>query len=156
MIAFTISALPASDLKRIRDLGFDDFGNPVEVTINQDAEGTPLRCCLREAAVGELVALIAWRPASQDGPYAEVGPVFVHAKECAGYLAKTAYPKHFRHRRQLFRAYGPTGRQVHNQIVEGRDAEAVIADLFDRADIDVIHSRNVLAGCYMFTIRRAT
>jgi hypothetical protein len=43
---------------------------------------------------------------------------------------------------------------VDNRIVEGRDAETAIADLFARPDVDHVHSRNVLAGCYMFAITR--
>jgi hypothetical protein len=151
---FAVTALPPTDLERIRSHGWDDFGNPVEVTINQDDDGSPLRCCLRDARAGEAVALIAYRPADRGGPYAEVGPVFIHAEPCPGYQQTAAYPEGFRHRRQLFRAYGPTGRQVHNQIVERGDEEAVIADLLNRPDVDYIHSRNVLAGCYMFTITR--
>ncbi len=154
-ITFTVSAIRPSDLERIRSRGVDDFGNPLELTINQHESGTPLRCCLRDAAIGEPVTLIAYQPADRGGPYAEVGPVFIHAEPCSGYLQTDAYPEGFRRRRQLFRAYGPTGRQVHNQIVEPGDQEAVIEDLMSRADVDFIHSRNVLAGCYMFAVERA-
>ena len=155
MTSFTVQALPASALDRIRALGVDDFGNSVEVTINQDAEGTPLRCCLRDATVGERVALIAWRPFDRPGPYAEVGPVFIHADRCEGYSDGNDFPKGFRGRRQIFRAYGPDGRCVHNRIIETDDAESSIAELLARPGIEVVHSRNVLAGCYMFAIRRA-
>jgi Protein of unknown function (DUF1203) len=152
---FTVSAIPLSDLERIRSRGVDDFGNTLEVTINRDRGGTPLRCCLRDATAGEPVTLIAYRPADRGGPYAEVGPVFIHADPCSGYQQTRAYPEGFRRRQQLFRAYGPTGRQVHNQIVEPGDQEAVLTDLLSRPDVDFIHSRNVLAGCYMFAIKRA-
>jgi Protein of unknown function (DUF1203) len=153
---FTVSAIPPSDLERIRSRGADDFGNPLEVTINQEDGGTPLRCCLREAKAGEPVTLIAYRPAHPGGPYAEVGPVFIHADACSGYQQTSAYPEGFSHRQQLFRAYGPTGAQVHNQIVEPGDQEAVLADLLNRPDVDVVHSRNVLPGCYMFMVKLAT
>jgi Protein of unknown function (DUF1203) len=155
-ITFAVSAISPSDLERVRSRGVDDFGNMLEVTINQDDGGTPLRCCLRNATVGELVALIAYRPAHPGGPYAEVGPVFIHAEPCSGYQQTHAYPEGFRRRQQLFRAYGPTGRQVQNQIVEPCDQEAVLTDLLNRPDVAFIHSRNVLAGCYMFAIKPAS
>lgn len=151
---FYVSALPTRDLDRIRARGLDDFNNAVTVKINQEEGGTPLRCCLQEAAVGERVALIAYQPAVVGGPYAEVGPVFVHADSCGGYDHSDAYPLGFRHRRQLFRAYDAEGRQVDNQIVAGKDAETAITEFFTRPDVEYLHSRNPLAGCYMFTIAR--
>ena len=150
---FTVSAIPPSYLDRIRASGSDDFGNPLEAFVNQGVGETPLRCCLREAGIGEMVALIAYQPSDRGGPYAEVGPVYIHAEPCDGYQTN-GYPEGFRRRRQLFRAYGFDGRQVHNQIIEPADTDSAISDLFQRPDVEFIHSRNVLAGCYMFAIHR--
>lgn len=150
---FRVTAMPTADLDRIRGRGVDDFGNAVVVAVHQNEGGTPLRCCLRDAAAGERVALVAHQPASVGGAYAEVGPVFIHADCCSGY-GGGAYPAGFRDRRQLFRAYDGDGRQVDNRIVDGQDAEAAIAEVFARSDVAYLHSRNVLAGCYMFTIER--
>lgn len=152
--AFTVVAIAQADLDRIRIQGQDDFGNPLDVFVTQHAGGTQLRCCLRYAFPGERVMLIAYRPSERGGPYAEVGPVFVHADRCAGYADSTEYPVSFRDRRRLFRAYGPDGRQVDNQIVEPAEVDAAIEELLGRPEIEFIHSRNVLAGCYMFTITR--
>jgi hypothetical protein len=152
--SYTVSALSPIDLDRIRARGYDDFDNPIEIFVNQRDGETPLRCCLRDATKGERVALIAYRPSPRGGPYAEVGPVFVHADRCVGYVDNAVYPEGFRHRRQLFRAYDRAGRQVHNQIVEPAEVDSAIADLLNRADVDFVHSRNVLAGCYMFAVTR--
>jgi len=150
-----VAALPLDDLARIRSRGEDDFGNPLIVTTVADAGGSPLRCCLREAKGGERIALISYQPSKIGGPYAEVGPVFIHAEECAGYTEKDRYPHGFRHRRQLLRAYDDAGRIVDAEIAENGDAaEALCASFFLRPDIAYIHSRNVLWGCYMFTIQR--
>lgn len=154
MTSFHISALPAEDLHRIRGRGTDDFGNDLVVTV-QDEAGAPLRCCLRDATIRERIALIAWRPAQVGGAYAEVGPIFIHAEPCSGYDKGQDYPEGFRSRRQLFRAYDVNGWQVDNRIVEGYEAEAAIADLFADPQVSYLHSRNLLAGCYMFTITRA-
>ena len=152
--SFTISAIPPVYLDRIRAQGEDDFGNPIAAFTNRDEGGTPLRCCLREAAPGERVVLMAYRPAARGGTYAEVGPLFVHADRCTGYLDETAYPEGFRSRRQLFRAYDAEGLPTSSQIVEPDEVDAVIAELLARTEVDVIHSRNVLAGCYMFAVNR--
>lgn len=154
MTSFQISALPPQDMDRIRGRGVDDFGNPLVVMTQQDEGGVPLRCCLREAAIGERYALIAWQPAEVGGAYAEVGPVFIHAERCGGYAELDAYRAAFRRRRQILRAYDADGWQVENRLVDGSEAEGVITELFARPDIAIVHSRNVLAGCYMFRISR--
>jgi hypothetical protein len=151
MTTLRVSALPAHQLDRIRDRGIDDFGNPLVITVNQDVDGTPLRCCLTEAGVGEQVALLAWQPSVIPGAYAEVGPVFIHAQRCPG-PARVGYPAGFRHRRQLLRAYDEQGRAVDNQITDGAGAEAALSALLARSDVAYVHSRNPLAGCYLFRV----
>jgi hypothetical protein len=153
-LTLKVSALPQSDLDRIRARGIDDFGNQLVWSVNQDEDGTPLRCCLREAAIGEPVALLAWCPAPMPGAYAETGPVFVHADSCAGWQGG-GYPEGFRHRSQILRAYDSSGRQVDNELVEGTDAELALEALLARPEVAYVHSRNPLAGCYMFTVSAA-
>jgi hypothetical protein len=154
--ALHVEAIPAETLASIRDRGTDDFGNLLIVTVVNDEGGTPLRCCLREARVGERVTLIAYQPARTGGPYAEVGPVFIHAEPCPGYAACDRYPDGFRHRQQLLRAYSADGYIVDAAIADNGDAaEALCTAFFRRHAIAYIHSRNLLWGCYMFTIRRS-
>lgn len=149
-IPLRVTPLPADALDRVRTRGADDFGNPL-TPVAVVAGETPLRCCLRDATAGEQVVLVAWQPSALPGPYAEVGPVFVHAERCAG-PAGAGYPEGFRHRRQLFRAYDAQGRQVDNEVHEGTGAEAALSALLTRPDVAYVHSRNVLAGCYMFRV----
>lgn len=153
---FRIEAIPGATLDRLRHVGSDDFGNPLLPTA-VDERGAPLRCCLREAEVHERVALIAHQPAAWLGPYAEVGPVFIHADHCPGYGQPAAYPAGFRHRRQVFRPYTRDRCMAYGalEIVEGDAAEDAVQRIFSDPEIEVIHSRNVLAGCFMFAIGRA-
>jgi hypothetical protein len=151
---FRVEAIPADELERIRARGVDDFGNALE-PFPVTTGGAPLRCCLRDAEPGERIALIAYRPAAVGGPYAEVGPVFVHAEECAGHDDTDRYPEGFRGRNQLLRAYDARGRQVENVVVDAAAAERAITALLARPDVAFLHSRNVLAGCYMFAVHPA-
>src|SRR6266516_4295994 len=156
-LGFKITPLPPAALDRIRAQGHDDHGNRLR-PITDEHGGTPLRCCLRNASPGEPIALIAWSPFQlpQPSPYAEVGPVFIHAERCAGYPSQDAYPDGFRSRPQVFRAYDTQSRIVDAVLVEaGQGQEAVIAALLVRAEVAFLHSRNVLYGCYMFQIDRA-
>jgi hypothetical protein len=153
---FRVQALPALDLARIRGAGVDDFGHPLRVSVADEEPGTPLRCCLREAHVGERVALISWRPLREapDSVYAEVGPVFVHADDCPGYREEDAYPEGFRHRVQVMRTYSAGGDMLDAVMTEGAAAEEAIAGLLTNPDAVAVHSRNVTAGCYMFAVYR--
>ncbi len=153
---FEVRALPPQELTHIRQSGVDDFSHPIRLSVNDSQNGTPLRCCLREARIGESVALISWRPL-QEAPtsvYAEVGPVFIHADDCSGYQDHHSYPQGFRHRRQVLRSYSVAGDMLDTKLIEGEQAEAGIAALFEAPEAVVLHSRNVEAGCYMFAVYR--
>jgi hypothetical protein len=154
MTAYRVTAIPARYLDRVRRRAVDDFGNPIVVRRADSDSGTPLRCCLRDAGIGEEYVLIAYQPMRLPTPYAEVGPVFVHAAECGGWSG-VGYPPGNVHRPQLLRAYDEAGSQVDNIIVEAVAAEAGIVDLLARPEVAFVHSRNVLAGCFMFAIDRA-
>ncbi len=152
-MTFRVRAIPAEHLDRIRTAGRDELGN--ELHPWPAAGGEQLRCCLRDAGPTEPVLLIGYRPSDLGGPYAETGPVFVHAGPCPGYPAPWAYPAGFRTRDQIFRAYGPDGRIVDAEVVAGADAEAAIERLLARPEVDRIDCRNVAYGCYTFRVERA-
>ncbi len=100
---FRIDAIPRTIPEEIWSTGCDPFGNTIEALVNEEAQSTPLRCGLKEAAVGEAVGLIAYGPLDQPGPYAEVGPVCLHPTPCDGYQEPRRVPVAFRHRRQVLR-----------------------------------------------------
>jgi hypothetical protein len=154
-MAFVIDAIPAERLEQMRRDGIDDAGDPFTPFVNPDPDGAPLRCCLRDAKTGERLALIAYRPDGTAGAYREIGPVFVHADQCAGYPEQNAYPEGFRLLDQVFRAYGHDGRIHDAALIRGAEAETAIEKLLDDPAIATVHSRNVLYGCYMFAINRA-
>lgn len=153
-MTFRVHAIPAEQLRAVRARGRDDLGNALRPV--PAGGGEPLRCCLRDAAPAEPIALIGHRPSPLGGPYAETGPVFVHAEECPGYPEPAAYPAGFRTRRQIFRSYGVDGRIVDAEVVAGAVAEAAIERLLARPEVARIDSRNVAHGCYMFRVERAT
>jgi hypothetical protein len=151
---FRITPLDRDELNTYRAGGSDAFGNALAVHVNTEEGAAPLRCCLTEATVGERVALIA--PFSFEGPFAEVGPAYIHAQPCDGYITTGQYPPDFRHRNQVLRAYGDDNRIHDASLVAGEDAEAVISELLARPDVAFLHSRKPLYGCYMFAIDRPT
>jgi hypothetical protein len=143
--ALTFEAISAAELAEIRAAGRDEAGN--SLTVRADNGGSPVRCCLRETRPGERVMLIAYTPPGTAGAYAERGPVFVHADPCEGYPG-------LRHRMQVVRAYDRQGRIADGVLAaDGLQAEAVIAEMVARPDVELVHLRNVGYGCYNFAVR---
>jgi hypothetical protein len=151
-VTFHIEAIPPAKLEEIRRGGRDDAGNPHRPVTADGAE--PLRCCLRLSRPGEQIALIAFQPPGGTGPYQETGPVFVHAAACGGYPPDAGWPPGFRDRQQVLRGYDHDGRIIDAVLVDGDKAEGGIAALLGDPRVALVQSRNVLYGCYMFTVRR--
>ena len=149
---FLVQAIPPEYLDRVRAAGRDEAGNELPVRVEADG-GHPLRCCLRDSRAGERVLLMAYTPPGTTGPYAERGPVFVHAEPCAGYAEVNAYPSGLAHRRQVVRAYDERGDMGHSALVDdGEHARVVVADMLAQPDVAIVHVRNVTAGCYNFCV----
>ncbi|MDQ6875485.1 MAG: DUF1203 domain-containing protein [Actinomycetota bacterium] len=150
---FQVSAVPPAELRRIRAQQHDDHGNPL-IGVVDEVGGAPLRCCLRDSHPGERIALIAYSPASRPGPYAAVGPIYIHEQACAGYPDQSRYPEAFRGRAQVFRAHRADGTIAGGEVLHPGDSpEELAARLLADPEIDLVHARNVVYGCFMFEIR---
>jgi Protein of unknown function (DUF1203) len=146
--------IPPGELQEIRTARLDEAGN--RLTAQTDAEGSPLRCCLREASPGERVLLIAYTPPGTSGAYAERGPVFIHADPCDGYQTPHRYPPGLSGRQQVVRAYDQRGRIADGVLAaDGDHAWTVVCEMLARPDVALVHLRNVGYGCYNFAVRRA-
>jgi hypothetical protein len=116
--------------------------------------GEPVRCCRTDAAAGERLLLVAFRPPlpRDDSPYQETGAVFVHAEVCAGPVSADAYPVGWLPRPQVLRAYDERG-WIHpaTRVHDGTDPERELAEVLATPGVVEVHSRNVAYGCWMFT-----
>jgi hypothetical protein len=138
---------------RYEPLSADLAVDAARTFVDEDG-GLPLRCCLRDSRPGERVALAAVAPEGPLGAYRETGPVFLHADGCSGPTA-TGYPEEWRRRAQVFRAYDHAGRIVGGEVVgPGSGQEDAAARLLADPDVAFLHTRNVVHGCYMLSIRR--
>ena len=147
-----ITGADADELATLRTRGVDHGGNTVRPFVDRDG-GWPLRCCLTDSIAGDVVAIVAWCPFPWRGPYAEVGPIVIHAQDCPG-VTGDGVPHQFLHRRQLVRPYGHDRRIAYEDvsIVEGDGSLSdVLAETLNREHIAFVLVRNVLAGCYSFT-----
>jgi Protein of unknown function (DUF1203) len=155
VIPVRVSGSDPDRLAELRERGVDHGGNLVEPFVDQDG-GWPLRCCLTDSKPGDELAIVAWAPFDWRGPYAEVGPIVIHAGPCSG-VTTDGVPPQFLERRQLVRPYGYDHRIAYDHIViveADGSLPDVLADILSRDNIELALVRNVNAGCYSFTARR--
>jgi hypothetical protein len=149
-MTYRIEAIPAAELERIRAEGNDEAGNENRPFTEQEG-GSPLRCCLRKSQPGERIMLIAYTPPGPAGPYAERGPVFVHANACDGYTADRGYPLAMTRSAQIVRGYDHNGNMAEATVeTNATDAERQLTKLAAQPHIRTVHIRNAAAGCFNF------
>lgn len=135
-----------------------------------DADGSPLRCCLRAARAGERIALVSYAPLRRwaarrgvdPGAYDEVGPVFIHAEPCPGPESpgkRDSYPHARPGALRTLRRYDRRGFIVGGDLFEiPTDSTAGFDDALDAAFADhevvLVHVRALEHGCYQFSVER--
>ncbi|MEU9114991.1 DUF1203 domain-containing protein [Streptomyces sp. NPDC048483] len=169
---YTPRPIPPAALEELQLV--DDAGRPLAAFtaradgVPVDCVGSPLRCCLRSIEPGERVALVSYAPlrrwaaatGADPGAYEELGPVFLHAEECAGPdTAASGYPFTAAGALRTVRSYNAKG-----QIADGRffeipqAAESAFDAVFDEAfadpEVALVHVRAVEYGCFQFEVRR--
>ncbi|MBR7560245.1 DUF1203 domain-containing protein, partial [Mycobacterium tuberculosis] len=61
-----------------------------------DGDGTPCRHCLQNVKAGDKYLILSHRPFPAPQPYAETGPIFLHAEACERYAETADMPDMFR------------------------------------------------------------
>jgi uncharacterized protein DUF1203 len=123
-----------------------------------DGDGVPCRHCQRDVAAGEPYLILAYRPFPEAQPYAEVGPIFLHADACERYPVSGEPPEMFLKRKSyLIKGYHQNDRIYYGtgQIVPPADLAAAAARLLERDDVAYVHVRSATNNCYQCRIDRA-
>ncbi|MCM2293679.1 DUF1203 domain-containing protein [Allorhizobium sp. BGMRC 0089] len=155
MVAVHFTALPSDAVKALRQGSPDAYGLLPERDISPG--GYPCRHCLYMIAAGEPCLTLAYRPFPALQPYAETGPLFLHAEECTRYEASNRLPPMLESQDYILRGYGDDHR-----IVYGTGAvtatEAIVdraSALLERTEIAYVHVRSARNNCYQCRIDRA-
>ena len=96
-------ALPTAKVRALQAGGPDAYGLTPERKIS-DGDGVPCRHCLKNVAAGEPYLVLAYRPFPDLQPYAETGPIFLHAEACERAEDAEALPELFGKTAGLYRA----------------------------------------------------
>ncbi|TPJ37371.1 DUF1203 domain-containing protein [Mesorhizobium sp. B2-5-13] len=153
-IQFT--ALPTEDVRALQRGGPDAYGHTPERKIS-DGDGMPCRHCLRNIAAGDVYLILAYRPFPNPQPYAETGPIFLHAQECERAAGAGLPPEILDSPDYIVRGYGSDDRIVYGSggVIPTQAIAARAETLFEREDIAYVHVRSARNNCYQCRIERA-
>lgn len=154
MITFT--AMTSEDAHALQSGGLDANGQLPERAISSGV-GMPCRHCLTDVAEGEAMLVLSFRPFPAPQPYAELGPVFLHARGCVPHVGTSALPAMLRSPQYIVRGYGQDHRIVYGTgaVVATDDIPACAERLLERDDIAYVHVRSASNNCYLCRIDRA-
>lgn len=148
-------ALPTSQVRAVQAGGRDANGRAPERHVSE-GDGNPCRHCLTEIAAGQPMLVLAWRPFPAPQPYAELGPIFLHALSCRRWDGKGVPTMFLGWERLLIRGYGHDDRIVYGtgRIVATDLLAAAAKNLLERSEIAYLHARSAGNNCYQCRIER--
>ncbi len=155
LMTLRIHAIPESFAEHVRHFRRDGHGN-VDLTpqVVTEAHSAPCRVCLEDARVGEAVLLCTYSPFERPGPYATIGPIFVHAHRCTPFAPGAPMTDAIARRLLSLRAYDRGGRMVAADVIEGRELESLAQRLFEDPAASLLHVHHARAGCFACRIER--
>ena len=129
----------------------DRFGHRLHITKTM----APCRLCLRISKAPEDFILLSYQPLPDTGPYAEIGPIFIHADPCEPYADSQTFPQDFASRPLVLRSYDRAG-DIHDSLVaEAGEGELRANELLDDPAATEVHVRHVSHTCFDFKIVRS-
>lgn len=156
MDRLTFLAIDTDTARDIQRGGTDAYGQqPIRAV--SDGDGMPCRHCMKNIEDGEDYLILAWRPFPSHQPFAETGPIFLHARECEAMEPGPAVPEILHQSaRYLLRGYGNDDRIVYGsgKVVPQPRIEIYARELFRNPAIAYIHVRSATNNCYQARIER--
>ena len=134
----------------------DANGQPAERR-TAGAGSYPCRHCLGHIGEGEPYLMLAHRPFPAAQPYAEIGPIFLHAEACARGGGTQELPEMLASKTYIVRGYGTDDRIVYGTggVVAREVIPARAAELLADPSVAYVHVRSAANNCYQCRIERA-
>ncbi|MGQ0710533.1 MAG: DUF1203 domain-containing protein [Rhodoferax sp.] len=154
-MTLTVRGIPTDTAHALRHGGLDAHG---QAPLRRRAQGlaNPCRHCLQLIEEGEEKLVLAYRPFAQAQPYAEVGPIFLHAQECPRYEA-AELPAWFAYLSPaVVRGYNTQDWIVYETgtVVDGPALTAACERIFAHPEVAYIHIRSKF-NCFQCRVERA-
>ena len=116
--------------------------------------GFPDRIEISDAEPGETLLLVNYVHQPADTPYRASHAIFVRERDVAATDLVDDIPPAMRVRPLSLRAFDAAGMMVDGDLIDGREAESLIARFFADPSIDYIHAHYARRGCYAGRIER--
>jgi len=156
MCSIKFKPMPTDYASSIWQGGTDALGNKPEVHTS-GAHAVPCRHCLQDVNEGEDYLILSYSPFPDAQPYAEVGPVFLHAKPCKAYKQQETMPDIYVHGApRLIRGYDENNRIMYGTgtVVEPEQIEAQAQELLSNSEVAYVHLRSAGYNCFSCLIER--
>lgn len=156
MSTIQFHAMPTKDAESLWNGGTDAYGNRPDRLVS-DGPGHPCRHCLQNIDEGHNLFVLAYRPFPSLQPYAETGPIFLHAEPCTRYACDVALPPILSSPDYIVRGYGADDRIVYGSgaVTPTEDIASRAESLLARDDIAYVHVRSARNNCYQCRIEKA-
>ncbi|MGB3313795.1 MAG: DUF1203 domain-containing protein [Albidovulum sp.] len=149
-------AMPTENVAALRAGGPDANGQPPERGAISSGQGTPCRHCLDQVPEGAEYLILAHRPFPELQPYAECGPIFLCAAECARWEGAAPPPILKSSTSYLLKAYSPDHRIRYGtgRILPKDGVIAYAATLLEDGETAFVDIRSAVNNCFLLRIRR--
>lgn len=154
-MSFRIKGLPAETFQHLFRLCDEALAGHRALRRTVDAPNSfPCRVSLTDAAPGDEVLLVNYEHHPVETPYRSSFAVYVREGE-ETYDAVDQVPEQLRRRMLAARGYDAEGMLVEADLVDGRELEGKIEQLFAERRIAYIQLHFAKPGCYAARVERA-
>ena len=155
-MAFRITGLSPAPFRHL--YGLDDSALAAHGAIRYGVDsdfGYPDRIEVRDAVPGETVLLLNHVHQPCDTPFRASHAIFVLEGADTALDAVDTVPEALRRRMLSLRVFDAAHMMVDAALVDGREADAVIARLFASPAIEYLHAHYATRGCYAARVDRS-
>jgi len=154
MTTIIFTALPQQHVEAIR-LGKPDSNGQMPERMIATGD-LPCRACLGQIREGDSALLVSYRPFRHVQPYAETGPIFIHAEACGTYDGAQVPPTMLYSADYIVRGYDAGDRIVYGTgaVTPTAEIAARAQELLARPDIAYVHVRSARNNCFQCRIDR--
>jgi len=157
MTALKIIAMPTEEARHFQRGGLDANNQKPEVH-TAHGSSNPCRHCQKPIEKGADMLVLAYRPFDELQPYAELGPVFLHSRECERHAPDAGLPEMFGHwDRVIVRGYSKDHRiqYMAAEVVPVAKIEERCEALLENNAVEYLHIRTARYNCYQCRVERA-
>ncbi len=154
IMSLRIQGISTTECERLWRGGADAYGHPALTRIAEGA-ANPCRHCLELIGKGERKLVLAYRPFDTLHPYAETGPIFLHAEPCKRYDS-AQLPRWFEYLDPaIVRGYGDDHwiRYDTGNVVRGKEIRHACEAILSDDTVAYVHVRSKF-NCFQCRVDR--